>query len=158
MFTLEAIKTTHTRVKTGADFPRYVQDMKALGVTHYDHYLTDGHCTYFGAGDYQLSSSGKWPEMTIATAPAVAKLEEALRIHQAGQTDYLTFCQQAAASGVVKWVVDMLGMTCTYYDLTGSVMLEEKVPGVYQRLNPNAACVRLRVSSARPSSWAREWP
>lgn len=129
MFTLEAIKATHAKVKTGADFPRYVQEMKALGVTHYDHYLTHGHCTYFGAGAYQLSSPGKWPEMKIATEPALAKLEEALRIHQAGQTDYLTFCQQAADSGVWKWVVDMLGMTCTYYDLAGNAILEEKVPG-----------------------------
>ncbi len=129
MFTLEAIKATHAKVKTGADFPRYVQDMKALGVRRYDHYLTDGHCTYFGRGDYQLSSPGKWPEITIAIEPALAKLEEALRIHQAGQTDYLTFCQQAADSGVCKWTVDMLGMSCTYYDIGGNEMVEEKVPG-----------------------------
>lgn len=128
MFTLEAIKATHAKVKNGADFPRYVQDMKALGVTRYEHYLTDGHSTYFGAGDYQLSSPGKWAEMTIASEPALAKLEKALSVHQAGQTNYLTFCRQAAASGVLKWTVNMLGMTCIYYDMSGSQMLEERVP------------------------------
>lgn len=130
MFTLETIKATHAKVKTGADFPRYVQDMKVLGVTHYDHFLADGHCTYFGTGDDQLSSAGKWQEMTIASVPNIVKLEEALRVHQAGQTDYLTFCKQAADSGVCKWTVDMLGMICTYYDLAGNKMLEEKVPEV----------------------------
>ena len=98
-----------------------------MGVTHYDHFLADGRCTYFGTGNYQLSSPGKWHEMTIASVSTIAKLEEALRVHQAGQTDYLTFCKQAADSGVWKWTVDMLGMTCTYYDAAGNKMLEEKV-------------------------------
>lgn len=34
MFTVEQIKTAHSKVKSGADFPAYIQDIKKLGVTY----------------------------------------------------------------------------------------------------------------------------
>ncbi|MGB4398918.1 MAG: DUF1398 family protein [Daejeonella sp.] len=36
MFTAEQIKAAHSKVKSGADFPAYIQDIKALGVTGYE--------------------------------------------------------------------------------------------------------------------------
>jgi hypothetical protein len=33
MFAVEQIKTAHSKVKSGADFPAYIQDIKKLGVT-----------------------------------------------------------------------------------------------------------------------------
>ena len=32
MFTLEQIKLAHSKVKSGADFPAYIKELKALGV------------------------------------------------------------------------------------------------------------------------------
>ena len=32
MFTAEQIITAHSKVKSGADFPNYIKDIKALGV------------------------------------------------------------------------------------------------------------------------------
>ena len=46
MFTAEQIKAAHSKVKSGADFPSYIQEIKALGVTHYEAYVTDGHIDY----------------------------------------------------------------------------------------------------------------
>ena len=43
MFTVEQIKTAHSKVKSGADFPSYIKEIKSLGVTHYEAYVTDGH-------------------------------------------------------------------------------------------------------------------
>lgn len=51
MFTLEQIKEAHSKVKSGADFPAYIQDMKELGVQLYTHYVADGHIVYKGAND-----------------------------------------------------------------------------------------------------------
>lgn len=34
-FTVAQLKTAHGKVKSGADFPSYIQEIKALGVTHY---------------------------------------------------------------------------------------------------------------------------
>lgn len=36
MFTAEQIKTAHRKVKSGADFPAYIKEIKVLGVTHYE--------------------------------------------------------------------------------------------------------------------------
>jgi hypothetical protein len=35
MFTVEQIKASHSKVKSGADFPSYIEEIKVLGVTHY---------------------------------------------------------------------------------------------------------------------------
>ena len=49
-------------------------------------------------------------------------------IEQQGNTDSLTFCKDAAETGVEKWTVDMEEMTRTYYDKSGNVMLTENIP------------------------------
>lgn len=41
MFTAEQIKAAHSKVKSGADFPSYIQEIKALGVTHYEAHVED---------------------------------------------------------------------------------------------------------------------
>ncbi len=53
-----------------------------------------------------------------------------LKFHQQGQTDYMTFCNDCAKTGVEMWMVDTKELTCTYYDISGKKMLEEKIPTV----------------------------
>ncbi len=43
MFTLEQIKSAHSKVKSGADFPNYIQDLINLGIKSYHTYVSDGH-------------------------------------------------------------------------------------------------------------------
>lgn len=128
MFTIEQIKTAHFKVKSGADFPNYVQEMKLLGVTFYEHFVSDGRIQYYGLNGFTISSDGKWPPVEILQTSNIDKLKHSLAIHQQGQTDYLTFCKQAAEAGVEKWIVDIKGMTCTYYDKTSNKMLTEAIP------------------------------
>lgn len=129
MFTLEQIKEAHSRVKSGADFPAYIQDIKNLGVQAYTHYVADGHIVYNGANGYNISAPAKWDARPIAQPANTDGLKEALKIHQAGQTTYPQFCQQAAEAGVHNWVVDLQAMTCTYYDTEGGEMVVERIPG-----------------------------
>ena len=42
MFTEHQIHEAFGKVKRGVDFPQYVQDLKAIGVTHYDNFVADG--------------------------------------------------------------------------------------------------------------------
>jgi len=35
MFTVEQIDKAHEKVKSGADFPNYIQEIKQMGVTAY---------------------------------------------------------------------------------------------------------------------------
>lgn len=129
MFTLEQIKEAHSKVKSGADFPAYIQDMKKLGVTAYTHRVADGQTIYSGANSYSLAGPTKWDARPIAPTANADKLKTDLAAHQEGRTSYPHFCEDAANAGVEKWIVDLHAMTCTYYDTAGGEMLREDVPG-----------------------------
>jgi uncharacterized protein YbcV (DUF1398 family) len=128
MFTIEQIKTAHSKVKSGADFPAYIQEMKSLGVTAYEHFVSDGHIQYYGAGEFKIAADAKWPALEVLETGSAEKLKYALSIHQQGQTDYPTFCKQSAEAGVEKWLVDITKMRCTYYDKIENEMLVEAIP------------------------------
>jgi uncharacterized protein YbcV (DUF1398 family) len=128
MFTIEQIREAHTRVRTGADFPSYIQDLKKIGVLSYEHYVSDGHIVYHGVSDFNLKASPKWNAVPVAAKGQKEKLEQGLKIHQAGKTDYLTFCRQSAEAGVEKWIVDLQNMMCTYYDRSDAEMVAESIP------------------------------
>lgn len=127
-FTIDEIKSAHAKVKSGADFPAYIQEIKQLGVMNYEQFVTDGHVIYHGKADFSTAAPPKWALKTIAQNSDASALSAILKAHQAGETDYLTFCNQVAAIGVEKWVVDMEEMTCAYFDLNGNSMLVEQIP------------------------------
>jgi uncharacterized protein YbcV (DUF1398 family) len=128
MFTPDQIKTAHAKVKSGADFPAYIREPKQLGVHHYHTFVADGHTDYFGSADYTISSTPKYNTLPIAAQSDVHQFKSDLAAHQQGKTDYLTFCNDCAKSGVEKWIVSLSEMTCTYYDKSGSELLQEVIP------------------------------
>lgn len=128
MFQLTQIKDAHAKVKSGADFPAYIQDLILLGVLRYDTIVTDGHAVFNGAGNYTIQSEPKYAPLDIARISDAEKFKQYLQMHQQGQTDYPAFCNHAAETGVEKWTVDMNAMTCTYYSSSNDTMLEEKIP------------------------------
>lgn len=128
MFTLAQIHAAHAKVKSGADFPVYVQELIQLGVSHYENFVSDGHAQYFGQGDYTIASSAKYSALEIASEVNLPQFQAALKAHQQGQSDYLTFCGYCAELGVEKWQVSMEKMTCTYFDRAGNEVLVEEIP------------------------------
>jgi len=129
MFTIAQIKEAHARVKSGADFPKYVQDLIELGILSYDLVVSDGHAEYRGKDGYEIKSESGYASKQVANEIDTDKFKHYLKIHQQGQTDYFTFCKHAAETGVERWTVDHQKMTCTYYDRTGNEMVMEKIPG-----------------------------
>ena len=129
-FQLKQIKEAHSKVKSGADFPNYVQDLLRLGVKKYDTFVTDGHQLFFGDNNYQIESNPSYAALAISDKGDKEKFRQYLKIHQQGQTDYLTFCHHAAETGIVKWTVDMSEMTCTYYNQLNEKILEEQIPAL----------------------------
>lgn len=127
MFTLSEIKEAHSKVKSGADFPAYVQALIALGVKGYTTFVHDGHTEYCGDDNYKIATPPVGVIRAIATAANNEQFKKQLVAHQQGYTNYPTFCNDAAATGVEKWVVDTTAMTCSYYDLEGNAMLVEKI-------------------------------
>jgi len=128
MFTIEQIEKAHELVQTGADFPMYIRAIKQLGVTSFETWVTDSHTLYYGAENYQTPSQPAYKELDIAAISDKGSFIKYLKIHQQGETDYLTFCRHCAITGIEKWVMDLQQMTCTYFDKTGAAILVEQIP------------------------------
>ncbi|HTG65808.1 MAG TPA: DUF1398 family protein [Flavobacterium sp.] len=128
MFTIDQIKAAHEKVKSGADFPNYIQDIINLGVKGYDTIVADGSVSYYGDNNFTANTDKKYDTLAIAAVANKERFIEFLVMHQDGQTDYLTFCQHAALCGIAKWRVDIIEMTCTYYDSAENPILIEKIP------------------------------
>lgn len=128
MFTLEQIKAAHAKVKSGADFPNYVQDLIQLGVIYYETYVIDGHTEYYGIAGYKVTSGPVYDNLIIVAESDRISFQNDLKAHQRGLTNYMAFCNDCARSGIAKWTMDMKQKTCIYYDLSGNEMLMEKIP------------------------------
>ena len=108
----------------------YIHEIKQLGVYNYTTYVSDGHSVYKDRDDQKCISPAKYPELAIAAKSLDLEFLHVLKIHQAGQTDYPTFCQEAAKLGVAYWKVDLFEMTCGYYNKDGNKILVEGIPNV----------------------------
>lgn len=128
MFSVEQIMACHAKVRSGADFPAYIAELKTLGVRYYQTFVSDGHTVFFGENDYTVVSEGKYPQMNIAYYCDAKQFESTLKTHQAGKSDYMTFCKECAITGIEKWSVSTEAMTCTYYDTSGNTVLIEAIP------------------------------
>ena len=128
MFTADQIKAAHSKVKSGADFPAYIQEIKALGVTHYESYVIDGHIDYHGSGNYTAKIPAKYEALLIADSADAEQFKAELKAHQQGKTDFLTFIRMCAVFGIEKWEVCMDKMSCTYFDKAGNEVLVEEIP------------------------------
>lgn len=128
MFTVEQIESAHSKVKTGADFPNYIKEIKELGVKSFETWVKDSHTEYFGEHDYATKSQPKYADLTIENTVDKEKFIQQLKSHQRGETDYMKFCEDCAETGIEKWIVDLDKYTCIYYDKTGNEILTEEIP------------------------------
>ncbi len=129
MFTLDQIKTAHSKVKSGADFPTYIAGLKQLGVSSYETRVDDGSTTYYAANGEKVVSPARYAVLTVSGQCNAAGFTADLKAHQQGKNDFPAFCNSCAQYGVDKWVVDTAAMTCTYYDVAGNEVLVEVIPG-----------------------------
>lgn len=128
MFTLQQLKAAHARVRSGADFPRYIQEIKQLGLVTYEFSVADGSIIYYGRNSHQVNAGAIYEPLDINTTASAAALQHTIQIHQQGLTDFITFCEQAAQAGVKKWIIDTDKMLCTYEDLAGNTIVAEPIP------------------------------
>ena len=130
MITIEQIYAAHSNVKSGADFPNFIKEIKSLGVTHYEAYVFDGHVDYYDTNNNIIQSDAKYRTIVIQNEVTESAFKEGLLDHQKGLTDYPTFIQMCADCGIVKWKVDINKMTCTYYAQLDEMILEENIPSI----------------------------
>lgn len=128
MFTVEQIETAHAKVKSGADFPDYIKKIKQLGVRSFETRVKDSHTEYFGENGFRTKSNPRYAELTVADKTDQDTFIRRLKSHQKGETDYMKFCEDCAATGIEKWIVDLDAYTCMYYDKAGNEILTEEIP------------------------------
>jgi uncharacterized protein YbcV (DUF1398 family) len=128
MVTIEQIQDAHRKVKSGADFLKYVQELKLLGVSHYDCFVANGQTKYYNSNGFEVDGRAKYPALKVNDVSSADKLKLAITIHQQGKTDYPTFCIQAAEAGVEKWTTDVIGMNVIYLDKKGERLVVEPIP------------------------------
>jgi uncharacterized protein YbcV (DUF1398 family) len=92
--------------------------------------VNDRHTEYKGENNFSIQSEGSLPYLNIQKKIEAEIFINNLKIHQQGQTDFFTFCQHCAESGIEKWNVDLVEMTCIYFDRNGNQVLIEKVPSI----------------------------
>ncbi|WP_144283122.1 DUF1398 domain-containing protein [Chryseobacterium echinoideorum] len=128
MFTVEQIEKAHRKVKSGADFPDYIKEIKELGVKSFETWVKDSHTEYFGENGFATKSEPKYSDLTIENQTDKEKFIQQLKSHQRGETDYKKFCEDCAETGIEKWIVDLGQFTCIYYDKAGNEILVEEIP------------------------------
>lgn len=128
MFTIEQIELAHSKVKSGSDFPNYIKEIKKLGVVSFETWVKDSHTEYFGENNFRTNSKPKYEDLTVSENSNKEKFVKQLEKHQQGKTDYFTFCNDCAKTGIEKWLVNLNKMTCTYYDKNGNEILVEHIP------------------------------
>ena len=128
MFKVEQIQQAQSKIKSGADFPKFIQEIKTFGVSAFETWVKDSHTDYSGANNYRTSSKSMYENLDIENTCNKTKFEYYLKSHQEGETDYFAFCRHCAETGIEKWFVSLDEMTCTYYDKAGSKILVEQIP------------------------------
>jgi uncharacterized protein YbcV (DUF1398 family) len=130
MFTIEQIFAAHDKVKSGADFPTYIREIKELGVIGFETRVIDSQTEYIGKDGYKITSQPQYENLTIHDVTDRESFLSYLKMHQQAATDYFTFCQHCAATGIEKWYADLDAMTCTYFDKHKNEILVEMIPSV----------------------------
>lgn len=128
-FTLENIKAAHAKF-TGVDFPKLIQEFKIMDMVTNAFHLQNGKVTYVHRTGEQIEVQANAVNQPINATSSSAGAKDVLNRHQAGETDFPTFCREIAGAGVYKWVSNMDEMTCSYYDLNENVVIVEAIPGV----------------------------
>ena len=133
-FTEQDIRAAYAKTRTGADFPRLIQDLKKLGIVSYDHMLESGSNIFHGKHGQSVSLSNMGPSVLVNGQADLELLKKHISEHQRGLTNYPTLCGLAGEAGVEKWTSDLLAMTCTYFDKSGRKLHVELIPtGEYEK-------------------------
>ncbi|CRH93214.1 Phage envelope protein [Chlamydia trachomatis] len=127
MFTLEVIQAAHAQF-IGPDFPKLIQEFKKMGMETNTVDIESGLVSYATA-DEVLQTEGLKSRGTVANVANQTAAQVDLVYHQKGQTDFQTFCDEMAATGIYKWVIDLEKMTCTYYDKANQPVIAEVISG-----------------------------
>ncbi|ASW73133.1 phage envelope protein [Chryseobacterium piperi] len=129
-FKITDIAAEHAKVKSGADFPEYIHAIKKKGVSFYKVYVKDGDTEYFDDENQSIHTGSKYDSLAISEPLNLENFKSRLKLHQQGETDYLTFCKDCADHGIKGWKMDLSKMICIYFDQAENEVLAERIPSL----------------------------
>ena len=124
-FTIEQINKAHDTSGNADTLLEYAKALKALGVTHYDSFVTDGHSEYYGNNGYTVTSPAYHEAFTISDTYDEAGFFDCLDLSEDGKIEYVDMSKEFARCGVEKWAMNTSDATFTYYDKAGNAVLVE---------------------------------
>ena len=80
MFTLKQIEEAHSKVKSGTDFPKYIQEIKTLGVNEFETWVKDSHTEYYGENGYKTSSASMYENLEIENGIVVNYFKDSIAL------------------------------------------------------------------------------
>lgn len=129
IFSLEGIKKAQN-MYTGPDFPKLVEEYKKMGIITNTYNIERGEVTYINNLGACIIDTGIKVEFQIPDTPTYEKALLGLKRNQTGKSDFITFCNEVAQTGIYKWVVNLENMTCDYYDKNEIIVISEVIPSV----------------------------
>ncbi len=91
MFALVQIEQAYKKVKSGSDFPKYIQEIKQLVVKGLETLVIEIHIEYFGKSNSSTNVLRKYDDLFSSENSDSKKFDLYLKVHQKGETDYFIF-------------------------------------------------------------------
>ncbi|CAM3887901.1 MULTISPECIES: DUF1398 family protein [Staphylococcus] len=124
---MSAIQQTHQQY-TGVNFPKLFQAFKAMGITINTVDIQNGTTVYTHQSGEQIIDKGVKSTVPISHHTDKEQLQESLKQHQIGETDFSSFCDEMAQAGIYKWHISIDAGTCAYVNLKNEIVIVERIP------------------------------
>lgn len=125
-FSLSAIQQAHQQY-TGIDFPKLFQAFKAMGITINTVDIQNGTTVYTHQSGEQIIDRGVKSTVPISQHTDKEQIQESLKRHQIGKTDFPIFCDEMAQAGIYKWHISIDAGTCAYINLKNEIVIVEQI-------------------------------
>lgn len=116
------------KMSGNGDFPKLVKSYRDYGITKFQTCASTAKTMYFDNVENCVYDEQDFFNYEIG-ALNIEQFKQDLLAHQQGKTDFPTWLELTAASGIGYWIVDLNAMTCVYYDLDNNPVHTEKIPG-----------------------------
>ncbi|NWK83437.1 DUF1398 family protein [Staphylococcus sp. GSSP0090] len=113
---------------TGKDFPKLFKAFKDMGMIMNTVNIEKGETSYIHHDGTEITDESVKVAIPVKNQSNVTLVKDILQRHQAGETDFPTFCNEMAQAGVYKWDIDIIAGTCTYVDKKDQVVIAETIP------------------------------
>lgn len=127
IFSVQNIICAHKKVKSWADFLKYIEEIKSLGVVRYEVFVYDWHADYYDENNNSAQTSANYSPKKISENVDIDSFKKELQSLQEGKTDDNKFITMCAKTGIAKWQMNLEKMVCSYFDTNSELIFEEKV-------------------------------